>query len=389
MLKIGIVGIGFMGKTHALSFTETPSIPNARVKNGKLVAICDIDIEKQKWAKENLKNVEVFSDFMKMISSKKIDAVIIATPHYLHPLMAMEAIKHKIHVLVEKPVGVYTKNIKELNKLSEENKDTIFGLIFNQRTNPFFKKAKEIIEADGIGELKRMNWLITNWYRPQKYYDNGSWRATWAGEGGGILINQAPHQIDLWQWLCGMPTKVKAYCKFGRNRDVEVETDVTTYVEYPNGATGVFVTSTHDAPGTNRLELIGNKGKIIIENDQLNYKKLTMPEDEFNKIAGGNISDPKNVPQFEEKIYTKEELGEVPWGVEHALVIENWIDTIEGKAELIAPGVEGIKALELINSMLMSTFINEEITLPIDSEKYYEELMKKCETSSFKGKWRV
>ena len=234
-----------------------------------------------------------------------------------------------------------------------------------------------------------MNWLITNWYRPQKYYDNGSWRATWAGEGGGVLINQAPHQIDLWQWLCGMPTKVKAYCKFGRNRDVEVETDVTTYVEYPNGATGVFVTSTHDAPGTNRLELIGNKGKIIIENDQLNYKKLTMPEDEFNKIAGGNISDPKNVPQFEEKIYTKEELGEVPWGVEHALVIENWIDTIEGKAELIAPGVEGIKALELINSMLMSTFINEEITLPIDSEKYYEELMKKCETSSFKGKWRV
>ena len=389
MLRVGIVGICFMGKVHVMSFTDKPMIPNAMVKNAKLTAVCDIDPEKLEWAKSINPELKIFTDFKEMLSSGEIDAVVVATPHYLHPIMGIEAIKQKIHVLVEKPVGVFTKNVEELNRVSEENKDVVFGLLFNQRTNPLFKKAKEIIDANGIGTFKRVNWIITNWYRPQKYYDNGEWRATWAGEGGGVLINQAPHQIDMWQWLCGMPNKVRAYCKFGENRDVEVETDVTAYVEYPNGGNGVFITSTHDAPGTNRLEIIGNNGKIVIENDQLSYKKLLVPENELNLIATADLRDPKNTPQFEETIYTTKELGEVPWGVEHALVIENWIDAIEGKDKLIAPGIEGIKALELINSMILSTFLNKEIDLPIDKDLYYEELMKRCATSKYKKKWSI
>ncbi|MGL4653197.1 Gfo/Idh/MocA family protein [Cetobacterium sp.] len=389
MLRIGLVGIGFMGRVHMLSFTDKPMIPNAYVKNGKLVAVCDIDSKKLEQAKKEIPSLEIFSDYKEMLASGKVDAVIIATPHYLHPLMGIEALKNKIPVLIEKPVGVFTKNVFELNEVASQNPDVVFGLLFNQRTNPFFVKAKEIIDNDGIGKLKRMNWMITNWYRPQKYYDNGSWRGTWAGEGGGVLMNQAPHQIDLWQWLCGMPTKVRAYCKFGKNRNVEVETDVTAYVEYPDGGSGVFVTSTHDAPGTNRLELIGNNGKIVIENEILSYKKLLVPENKLNETATANLMDPKNAPQFEEVIYTKKELGDIPWGVEHAITIENWINTIEGKEELIAPGIEGVKALELINSMLLSTFLDKEIELPIDSNKYYEELMKKCEKSEFKDTWRV
>ncbi|MGL5188630.1 MAG: Gfo/Idh/MocA family oxidoreductase, partial [Cetobacterium sp.] len=179
------------------------------------------------------------------------------------------------------------------------------------------------------------------------------------------------------------------YCKFGENRDVEVETDVTAYVEYPNGGNGVFITSTHDAPGTNRLEIIGNNGKIVIENDVLTYKKLLVPENELNLVATADLRDPKNTPQVEETIYTSKDLGEVPWGIEHALVIENWIDAIEGKDKLIAPGIEGIKALELINSMLLSTFLNKEIDLPIDKDVYYEELMKKCATSKYTKKWSI
>ncbi|MGL5053315.1 MAG: Gfo/Idh/MocA family protein [Cetobacterium sp.] len=389
MLRIGLVGIGFMGRVHMLSFTDKPMIPNAYVKNGKLVAVCDIDSKKLEQAKEEIPSLEVFSDYKEMLASGKVDAVIIATPHYLHPLMGIEALKNKIPVLIEKPVGVFTKNVFELNEVASQNPDVVFGLLFNQRTNPFFVKAKEIIDNDGIGKLKRMNWMITNWYRPQKYYDNGSWRGTWAGEGGGVLMNQAPHQIDLWQWLCGMPTKVRAYCKFGKNRNIEVETDVTAYVEYLDGGSGVFVTSTHDAPGTNRLELIGNNGKIVIENEILSYKKLLVPENKLNETATANLMDPKNAPRFEEVIYTKKELGDIPWGVEHAITIENWINTIEGKEKLIAPGAEGIKALELINSMLLSTFLDKEIELPIDSNKYYEELMKKCEKSEFKDIWRV
>lgn len=389
MLKIGIVGVGFMGRVHAMSFTKSPLIPHAYVKNGKLVAVCDVDPTKLEWIKNKIPQVKTFINYMDFLHSNLFDAVIIATPHYLHPLMGLEAIKCNKHILLEKPVGVFTKNIIKLNKLSKENPNLIFGVLFNQRTNPLYLKAKQIINNNGIGELKRMNWIITNWYRPQKYYDNGDWRGTWAGEGGGVLMNQAPHQIDIWQWLCGMPKKVQAYCHFGKNRDVEVETDVTAYVEYMNGGTGVFVTSIHDAPGTNRLEVIGDNGKIIVENNTLIYKKLLIPEDKLNDIASADLTDPKNVPQYKEFIYTNKQLGEIPWGVEHAMIIENWINTINGTDTLIAPGIEGIKALELINAMLLSTFLKKEIILPINPNVYYEELMKKCITSNYKKIWRV
>ncbi|MGL5122779.1 MAG: Gfo/Idh/MocA family protein [Fusobacteriaceae bacterium] len=389
MLRIGIVGIGFMGGVHVCSFTENPMIKGGTVKNGKLVAVCDINPERLKWAAEKVEGVLTFLDYKEMIASGEIDAVIIATPHYLHPLMGIEALKKNLHILVEKPIGVYTKNVEELIELSKSKSDLQFGLIFNQRTNPLFIKAKEIIDEGGIGTMKRMNWIITNWYRPQKYYDSGSWRGTWGGEGGGVLMNQAPHQIDLWQWLCGMPIKVKSYCKFGKNRNVEIETDVTTYVEYADGGSGVFVTSVHDVPGTNRLEMIGDKGQIVIEGDKIKYIKLEKSEVEMNQTSTANLMDPNNIPKLETVVYGKEELGDVPFGVEHALVIENFIDCIDGKAKLIAPGEEGIKALELINAMLLSSFIGEEVSIPLDKDFYYSELMKKCEKSVYKDKWMV
>jgi len=242
-IKIGIIGIGNMGSSHAKSIVKD------RVKNAKLTAVCDIDSARIKWAKNNLDSeIEYFTNPQRFYQEADIEAVLIATPHYDHPPLAVKAFKNDLHVLIEKPAGVYTKAVREMNEAAQKT-DKVFGIMYNQRTRAIYQKLKELIDSGELGEIKRTNWII-DWYRPQSYYNNGGWRATWEGEGGGVLLNQDPHQLDLWQWICGMPKKVRAFAENGKYHNIEVEDDVTAYVEYENGATGVFVTSTGIAPET-------------------------------------------------------------------------------------------------------------------------------------------
>ncbi|MBO7384727.1 MAG: TIM barrel protein, partial [Clostridia bacterium] len=245
-VRIGIIGVGNMGTGHA------KNIFAGKVPDMVLGAVADIKEERRAWAKENLPGVEVFDDATKMMESGLIDAVIVAVPHYDHPRLVREALEKGLHAMCEKPAGVYTKAVRELNEFAR-TQDKIYAIMFNQRTNCVYRKMKEIIASGEMGAIRRTNWIITNWFRSQSYYDSGAWRATWDGEGGGVLLNQCPHNLDLWQWICGMPNKVRAFCHNGKWHDIEVEDDVTAYVEYPNGATGVFVTTTSDAPGTNRF----------------------------------------------------------------------------------------------------------------------------------------
>jgi predicted dehydrogenase len=206
------------------------------VANAELTAICDIDPEKLTWVRQYVgDSVRLYQDYDEMISSGAIDGVLIAVPHYDHPSLAIKAFERGLHVLVEKPAGVYTKQVRQMNEAAEKS-GRVFGIMYNQRTNPVYQKLRDLIKSGELGALKRTNWILTNWYRPQSYYDSGGWRATWAGEGGGVLINQDPHQLDLWQWICGMPVKVRAFCHYGKYHDIEVEDDVTAYVEYENGA---------------------------------------------------------------------------------------------------------------------------------------------------------
>ncbi len=236
-IRFGIIGIGNMGSIHSNNFKK------GLIKNGVLTAACDLKPERLEWVRENIgPDVALFSDADDMMKSGKVDAVLVAVPHYLHPPMAIEALKNHLHVLVEKPAGVYTRQVREMNRAAERS-DRVFGIMFNQRTNPLYRKAKDLVASGKLGEIKRTNWIITDWSRTQSYYDSGDWRATWAGEGGGVLMNQSPHQLDLWQWICGMPKRVRAFCNVGKFHDIEVEDDVTAYVEYENGATGVFITS--------------------------------------------------------------------------------------------------------------------------------------------------
>lgn len=240
-VRFGIIGIGTMGSNHAKWMEE------GKIRGAVLSAVCDISPERVQWAQENLKEtVAVFTDYKELIASGKVDAVLIATPHYFHPVIAVEALEAGLHTLVEKPAGVYTKAVEAMNETAARHPELVFGMMFNQRMNPLYQKIKEIMDSGRLGGLRRVTWIITTWWRPQKYYEQSSWRATWQGEGGGVLANQAPHQVDLLQWICGMPGKVRGYLRYGSHRNITVEDDVTAYMEFPNGGTGVFISCTHD-----------------------------------------------------------------------------------------------------------------------------------------------
>ncbi len=370
-VRFGIIGIGKMGSQHCMRFTH------GLIKNGVLTAVCDIAPERKKWAEEKLapKGVEFFGDYKALIDSGKVDAVLIATPHYYHPVMAIYALEKGLHTLIEKPAGVYTKAVREMNEVAAAKPELTFGIMYNQRTNKLYRFAKELVETGRLGSMKRINWIITNWYRPQAYYDQGGWRGTWAGEGGGVLINQCPHQLDLFQWLGGMPSSVRAHTEVGKNRNINVENDVTAFMEYENGATGVFITSTHDFPGTNRLEIDGDKGKLVIEGGKLTFTELEVSETEFNAVNR------KFMPRIPSRKIKKRIglLGQAKMFLfeQHTGIINNFISNILFGTPLIAPGEEGIRGLTISNAIHLSGWTGEKVTLPINEDKYIEELEKR------------
>ena len=366
-IRLGIIGIGNMGTGHAKHVME------GLCPDFVLTAVADRNPARLEWAKDHLGDgVACFGEALPMLDSGLIDACIVAVPHYDHPALAMECMRRGIHVMVEKPAGVYTLQVREMNEEAAKHPDVVFGMMFNQRTNCIYRKMHELVHSGQYGRIRRTNWIITNWYRPQAYYDSGDWRATWAGEGGGVLLNQCPHQLDLWQWICGMPSKVRTSMHFGKWHDIEVEDDVTTYVEYENGATGVFVTTTGDARGTNRFEIQMDKAKIVAEDDRLYVLEYDMTEPAFsaeNKIPFGVI------PAHEVEVELD---GQNP---QHVGVLNAWGGAILRGTELVAHGSEGINGLMISNAMHLSAFLDKTVTLPIDEELFRDELMKRVATS--------
>lgn len=366
-IRLGIIGFGNMGTTHAknVSSDNCPDII--------LAAVADIKEARLKAAKETYQDIACFNSAEEMFDSGLIDACIVAVPHYDHTSLAIMAMKKGIHVMVEKPAGVYTKQVEEMNAVAKEHPEIVFGMMFNQRTNCLYRKMRELIKSGEYGEIRRTSWIITNWYRPQAYYDSGEWRATWAGEGGGVLLNQCPHQLDLWQWICGMPVKVHAKLKYGKWHNIEVEDDVTAYVEYANGATGTFITTTGDGLGTNRFEVQMDKAKLVVEDGKLRVWEFEMTEQEFSRTNQRPFA---AIPVKEIEIETdgKHEA--------HTGVMNAFANKILGKGELVAGGEEGINGLTLSNAMHLSDFLNKEITLPIDADLYKEELMKRVAVSN-------
>ena len=301
--------------------------------------------------------------------------MLIATPHYQHPTLAIEAFRHGKHVLCEKPAGVYTLQVRDMIAEADKHPELTFGMMFNQRTNCVYRKAKALIDSGALGEIKRMIWVVTDWYRTQSYYDAGAWRATWDGEGGGVLLNQCPHQLDLLQWLCGLPVRVRAACHEGKWHDIEVEDDVTAYLEFANGATGTFIASTGDALGENRLEIIGTRARIRIENDQLTLDTLSVDERDWCPVC----KEPFGVPEIQHEIVQTD--GENP---QHAGVLNAFAAHILHGTPLVADGREGIRGLMLSNAMHLSSWTNQTVSLPIDEELFLKLLNEKRRTSRHK-----
>lgn len=368
-VRIGLIGYGSMGRNHAKYLAA------GEVADAELTAVCDISVENHNRAKQELGGdgkVRVFDEPMKLMKSGAVDGVLIVSPHYEHPDMITAALENNLHVLTEKPIGVFTKNVRQVNALAAKSKK-VFGIMFNQRTNTVYQKIKEMITSGQLGEIKRTNWTATHWYRAQSYYELGGWRATWAGEGGGVLLNQSPHQLDLWQWICGMPVRVRAFCSFGKYHNIEVEDDVTAYVEYENGATGTFITTTGEMPGTNRFEIAGDNGKIVLEDEKIIFWKTSVPERQFNREFKGGFG----MPECE-----KIEIAVDGKGEEHKGIVKDWVKGILIGSPLLAPGVEGINSLQLSNAMVLSTWMDDWVTLPVDDELYHQKLQEKIKNST-------
>ena len=371
-VRFGILGVGNIGGMHS------KNILDGKCPEVELSAVCDLKREiLDDFVKEH-PQVAVFEDAETMMDSGLCDAILVAVPHYDHPKYAIMAMEKGLHVLVEKPAGVYTKQVLEMNAVADKH-SVKFGLMMNQRTNCIYRKMREIVKSGEMGQIKRTSWIITDWYRPEAYYKSGGWRATWSGEGGGVLLNQCPHNLDLWQWICGLPSKVEAKLHYGKWHDIEVEDDVTAYCEYENGATGIFVTTTGDCPGTNRFEITLEKGKLVCEGGKLLMWKSEISEPEFSRT---------NEKPFGWMEFTESEVetdGENP---QHCGVINAFAGAILRDEPMVADGREGIYGLTLSNAMHLSSWLGKEIVLKdLDHDLFYSELEKRIKSS--RGKKEV
>ena len=351
-IRMGIVGFGDMGFKHAQAILK--EVPEARLcavatrnaRNiGRLRALPGGDA------------VQVFDTPAQMYASGEIDAVLIASLHRAHVAQATEAFAAGMHVLLEKPVAVSTAEARALVRAADES-GRAFGAMFNVRTNPVYRRMKEIVDSGEMGGIRRTSMIVTDWFRAQSYYDSGAWRATWRQDGGGVLLNQAPHSLDLWQWVCGMPVRVRAFCGLGRWHDIEVEDDVTAYAQYEGGATGTFVTGTGEAPGTNRFEISLDGGQLVCENGRLLCTRTEVPVSRFIREYPGGYGKPG--------MRTEDITPNEPYPM-HAGVTRAFCRHILYGEPMIADGREGMHSLMLANAMLLSAHAERTIPLPFDA----------------------
>lgn len=365
--RLGIIGMGNMGRHHA------DYLLAGKVARAELTAVCSPSPAKL----EKYKAAKIFDDGEKLIRSGAVDAVVIATPHYQHTTLGIAALEAGVHVMVEKPISAHKADAERLLAVRRKHPKLVFGAMFQFRIEPRYLKLKKLIDDGELGDIVRINWIITDWYRTEAYYASGGWRATWKGEGGGVLLNQCLHQLDTLQWLVGMPARVRGFCQIGRYHNIEVEDNVSIFMEWKNGATGVFVSSTGETPGTNRFEIAGTRGKIVLENNKLTFIRNDADMIQFSKNARTGFAKPEiwNV--------------EIPFAdapATHAALMQNFVDAILDGAPLLVPGEEGIHSVELANVMLYSSLINQTVELPMDSAAFEKKLQQLIAESKFQKK---
>jgi predicted dehydrogenase len=366
-LKLGVVGLGAMGSGHARS------ILGGLVPRCELAAVCD---RKQSVAAADFPGVPFFDNPASLIDSGTADAVLICTPHDSHADIGIAALKAGLHVLVEKPIAV--EKAEALKLLAAHRRPgQVFAAMFNQRTDPVYRKLRQLVASGELGQIRRVNWTATHWFRTEAYYAQGGWRATWAGEGGGVLLNQCPHNLDLFQWIFGMPSTVRGFCQFGRYHEIEVEDDVTAYFGYPDGMTGVFIASTGEAPGTNRLEIATERGRVVVEDGRIEFRRNKIPATEFSRTSDKIFAR----PPFREKTVAVPPHN----GGQHTAILKNFTNAILRGEPLLTPAAEGIHSVELANAILLSSIEGTTVELPLSAPRYAK-LLARLKASSAKNK---
>ena len=369
-LKMAVVGVGNMGCLHARDIHE--------LTNTELVAVCDSKRDRADGVAGQY-GVKAYYDYRDLLADASVEGLLIATPHYDHTPISIAALRQGVHVLVEKPIAVHVKDARSMIHAYETAKashpDLVFAAMFMQRTYGQYLKIKDLIDSGELGKLVRTTWIITDWFRTQIYYDSGDWRATWAGEGGGVLLNQCPHNLDLYQWLVGLPARVTGFAQIGKYHDIEVEDEVTAYFEHENGMAGHFVTTTAESPGTNRLEIVGELGKLVLEDERLTFYRNRRSMLRFLEEATGG---------FDKVEYS---VAEVPFQHHdqpgHRLIIENFANAVLGGEPLIVPAVEGLHSVMLGNAIMLSSFLDRTVELPIDGDLYERKLVELVQRSRF------
>jgi predicted dehydrogenase len=350
-VRLGIIGLGNIGRHHATYISD------GKVPNCELAAVCSSCPGKR----EQFKPARGFAEPLGLIKSGAVDAVLIATPHYQHTTLGIEALEAGLHLMVEKPISAHKADAERLIAAHRQHPHLVFAAMFQFRVEPRYTEIHRLVSNGDLGRILRVTWIMTDWFRTEAYYASGGWRATWEGEGGGVLLNQCLHNLDTLQWLLGMPSRVRGFCRLGAHHDIEVEDEVTACFDYENGATGTLITSTGEAPGSNRLEIAGTKGRIILENDHLFLTRNKEDTAEFSRRATTGFARPES------------ETAEVPFPAAtdpHAMVMRNFVGAIAAGQPLIAPGGEGIHSVELANAILLSSLQNRTIQLPLDPGEY-------------------
>lgn len=361
-VRIGIIGLGLMGRSHARQILER------RVPRLRLAAVTDANPA----AAATFPDIPYFATHGEMIASGLVDAVLIATPHYSHTSVGIDALKAGMHVLVEKPISVHRADAERLIA-AHQGKKQIFAAMFNQRTDPCYLKLRAMVQSGTLGPVRRINWTVTNWFRPDAYYAAGGWRATWAGEGGGVLLNQCPHNLDLFSWIFGQPLRVRGFCSFGRYHRIEVEDDVTAYFELPGGAHATFITSTGEAPGTNRLEVAAEAGRVVVEDGSIRFTRNAQPMSEFSRTT----QEPFSKPATKLVEYRFKDTG-----LQHTGIMRNFTAAILDGAPLLSPAAEGMNSVELANAILLSSWTSSPVDLPLNAGLYARQLRKRISASS-------
>jgi predicted dehydrogenase len=323
------------------------------------------------------KGLKVFGDGLELIASGAVDAVVVATPHYQHTTLGIATLEAGLHLLVEKPISAHKADAERLIAAHRKHPEPVFAGMFQLRVELRYQKIRSLLQSGELGEFVRMNWVITDWYRTNAYYASSEWRATWKGEGGGVLLNQCLHNLDALQWLCGMPARVQGFCQLGRFHPIEVEDNVTAYLEWPNGGTGVFVSSTGEAPGVNRLEIVGTRGTLILENDRLTFTRNAVDMVEFCRTATQSFVKPE--------AHT-ESVPMESAGTPHAAVMQNFVDAILDGVPLVAPGEEGLGSVELANAIVYSSLLGQTLELPMDGAAWEKKLAQLVAESTVKKK---